>query len=517
MSNITCPNELAPQTICTSSSSFATRSPFWILLIILVFGAILRILAFSGYIAGDDFNYIARSFQIADGRFEESSRHWDLRLGVVLPTAFLFNVLGPSLFGAYAIPFLMSLSCIPLAYFLGLQVYQDPKVSLLGAAIVAMFPLDVIMATHLFPDMGIAFCSVAALYVFILAEKRNSNQLYFLAGLLVGLAYLQRETGLYVLLPAAIYIAYTWRWRSGYLLIALAIALTIIGEMVIFTASGASPFSRLSAFADISGGNPTSYWTFYPRPGNKLTQPLLSLATEQEFGLFYLYVFAAIIGLMWLKDVKSQVLLLYLIPMSLYILWGTTSLTRYQPAEPWPRYMSPVTIPAALLVAYWLLHYVTIVWRKLLIGLLVFSSLVCIYLDTSRLYRSLGEKLVAYGAIHSNEKIVMSGTPYMSYFISKGFELPYGVIAIFPQGGSQNAMMVDPNLTVQKSAEEIANCLVMLPTYSTVEIPKTWAKQETILKDRRWFAEPLESFGGIFSKLAGKLSPKEGVNVYRVP
>ena len=77
---------------------------------------------------------------------------------------------------------------------------------------------------------------------------RNAPAFAPLVGWLVGLAYLQRITGLYVLLPVAIYIMYRRRWRAGYFLIGLGIALSLVGEMFYFSAKGSSPFARFEAF-----------------------------------------------------------------------------------------------------------------------------------------------------------------------------------------------------------------------------------------------------------------------------
>ncbi len=362
-----------------------SRRAGWLLLGILALAVVLRLFAFSGYIDGDDATYIARAVQVADGRFDAGLSHWGARLGVFVPAALLFKTFGPGLAWVVAAPFCWSLISAVLAYLVGKVVYGDVRVGLLAALFVAVFPMDIIMATQLYPSMGQAALMTTAFLAFYLAERRNRHILYFVAGVALGLAYLHHETALYLLLPLGLYVLYVRRWRLGYATAAVGLAAVVVGESIVFAYYCGDPLHRLHVMAAVATADPSKYWCYNPRPGGKVLAPLISLVTSQQYGLFYIFFALATVALVLRRDKPSTPLMVFFVTVALYTLWGPVSLSGgYRNAEPWPRYTSPVTVAATVLLARWLVAYRGSVGRWLITSLLVSSSLVCAYLDTSR-------------------------------------------------------------------------------------------------------------------------------------
>ena len=82
-------------------------------------------------------------------------------------------------------------------------------------------------------------------------------------------------------------------------------------------------------------------------PARRLYRPLVVLASNQEFGLFYYAIVAAVFSLIVRRDRPSLVPLLWLALVGGYTLWGTVRLSAWEPLYTWPRYLSMVTLPCA--------------------------------------------------------------------------------------------------------------------------------------------------------------------------
>jgi 4-amino-4-deoxy-L-arabinose transferase-like glycosyltransferase len=505
------------QSTCSDGTEFVTRRAIWLLFGILALAAVLRLLAFSGYIDGDDTNYIARAVQIADGRFDGALYHWGARLGMFAPLVLFIKLFGPKLAWVAAVPFCWSLVSVVLAYLVGKTVYGDVRVALLAALFVAIFPLDIIMATQLFPSMGQAALMTTAFLAFYLAEQRNRNALYFAAGVALGLAYLHHETALYAFLPLGLYVLYARRWRLGYAVAGVGFAAVVAGESIVFAYLCGDPLHRFHAMATVATADPSQYWSYNPRPGGMVLAPLISLVTSQQYGLFYLFFAWATVALLLRRDKPSAPLIVFFATVGLYTLWGPVSLSGgYRNAEPWPRYMAPVTVAATVLLARWLVAYWGSTGRWLITGLLVSSSLVCAYLDTSRTYTSIGDQLLAFRRANGDRRFVTNGRGYIYLYVADGMRFPSNV-EIFPEPGSGITRIFQPSLTVHKESRELSNCFVAVTWDSQKSVPSEWRKMAMAMRDRRWFAKPLEAQGGVFEALAERLSPIEGFVIYDVP
>src|SRR5207248_2213433 len=86
----------------------------------------------------------------------------------------------------------------------------DRRTAWLAAIFQAVFPLEVIYSTHLFPDVLVGLFSSLSIWCWIRALRGNRGTDYFLAGVFFAAGYLCRET---VLMEGPIYLA-LWAWAG---------------------------------------------------------------------------------------------------------------------------------------------------------------------------------------------------------------------------------------------------------------------------------------------------------------
>ncbi len=354
------------------SSPLATLG---LLVAVLLFGLVLRLAIFAGYVGIDDITYISDANRIAEGRWEVSTYFGTARLGMTGTLAALFYLFGPSLAAVVVQPLFWSLLAIPLAYVTGKIVFNDTRVALLATLFTAVYPLDVIYSTQYFPDVAAATLMWVAFLCFYVAEQKRHGGWYLAAGVAMGVAYLHKETALLVLLPLVLFLLYQRRWRRGYVWFGVGFLVVLAAEMVALGLLFNDPLYRFHALAPIgTSAKPVSRAGLDQiRPGGLLLSPLVALLTNHEYCLFYPVVALAIVSLIRRKDGASAPLLLFFLTIGLYTLYGPTSIKVYRHLRPLERYTLPLTIPGMLILSRWMWLCLRPKWRWATCGVLVAS------------------------------------------------------------------------------------------------------------------------------------------------
>ncbi|MBK9674760.1 MAG: glycosyltransferase family 39 protein [Betaproteobacteria bacterium] len=97
-------------------------------------------------------------------------------------------------------PMIASLGTIVLAYLYGRYLSSD-AVGLLAALLLAVFPLDVVNASLLFPDTILGACTAFGVYLVMRSEKsKHWFAMSLVAGLVLGIAWLVKVEAI-LLLP----------------------------------------------------------------------------------------------------------------------------------------------------------------------------------------------------------------------------------------------------------------------------------------------------------------------------
>jgi 4-amino-4-deoxy-L-arabinose transferase-like glycosyltransferase len=228
----------------------------------------------------------------------------------------------------------------------------------IAALLQAVYPMDVLSSTALYPDIPTALFVGLGIYLFYRGAHGKGKRYLLASGLMVGIAYTVKMTGLFsvpLIMGYAIYmmvkekrIKWSYSW-------------TLLGFMAIFAAEliffHISKGDMLYRFHSLSVHNqgPWSGLPLYLKRGytaRLLYQyPMVMLFYLPHFGLFYWFTFAAAGYLLAVKDKKGRFPMVWWLVLFLMLNFGSTSLSRYIPLPPVSRYSFILLLPANIVLA----------------------------------------------------------------------------------------------------------------------------------------------------------------------
>jgi hypothetical protein len=366
----------------------------WLLFFILLFGLVLRMMFFSGMGTSDDLAYSAYAANIEKGIDPDSVLTLSTRLGIIYPTAFSYRLFGISDFSSILFVLLASLAGIILIFYFG-KLLVNEKVGLMAAFLLSFFPLDVFYATKLFTDLPSAFFMALGVYVFLYSEIKSKLQYgigYLLSGIFIGVGYLIRESVLLIAIFFAAYIVYKKTIRRKYFLVPLGILIIFIIESLIFMGITGNPLFRHSTSQEYLTKSVIdhNYFGRLDFPTGLFHYPWLFL-TNNLLSFFYVFILIGIVYAGVYKKREAYAMLLWFVPIILYLAFGSSSLTQYVPFKAADRYTSLITTPGILILALFLTEKKDIVKKVVMpaaLALLLVSSIGAVYLqeDSSALH-----------------------------------------------------------------------------------------------------------------------------------
>ncbi len=313
------------------------------------------------------------------------------------PTAFSFMFLGINEFSLVLYPLLTSLGSIVLIYLFG-KLWFNPKVGLLGAFFLSIFPLDIEYSTWLMPDVPIAFWCGLSIFLFCIGlknkDKFNRCLLFLLSGLATGIAYLHKETGLISIFFIGFYMLIeTIRNRRiewSFLFVLLGLMLILNCEGLFYYTKNGDYFTRFHTVSDfyVAGRDGINRdFRYYP---SIMFNIVYSGAFWwgniylNHFGFFYYFAALSFIYLIFSRQKNRFIPLLWFAVIFLYLQFGSMSLTNYLPMHRLERHLTIVTIPALLCLSCLLVN----LWGgvKLRIIKRVFVALICLFLLASSIF-----------------------------------------------------------------------------------------------------------------------------------
>lgn len=332
-----------------------TKKTFFLFAAILLFAVIIRLTFFSGIGASDDLLYTSYSYDLSKGDYSYPATHHGTRLGILYPTGLLYSLFGVNELTSNFFVFAASISGIVLIFYFGKEFF-DEKTGLIAAFLLAFFPLDVILATKLLPDLPSAFLLSLGIFFFLAGEKQSntakSGMHYSFSGLSIGLAYLIRESALLIVLFFLVYAMFYRKLRYSYFLIFAGFMLIFIAESYVFWIKTGDFLYR---FHSLTSYYPTVVEAdrFFGRgsfPFSLLHFPYI-MFTSVQFGLFFPFILIAAFYCVRTKNRKTYPFILWSLSLLLYLSFGTVSLTRYLPFAAIPRYLMVITFPSIILLS----------------------------------------------------------------------------------------------------------------------------------------------------------------------
>jgi 4-amino-4-deoxy-L-arabinose transferase-like glycosyltransferase len=264
------------------------------LLLALIIFALLVVWGWVGFIGSDDVTYARGGYGWLED-FPYVGGHGTIRYPITIPIALSFLTLGENEFAMVLPSLLYMLGFLIMTWF---AVRRAGNSQLAFGALVALVtcPLLVIQSSIASVDIVEMACLFASAYLFwTCLETEPDARKLFSAGALAGLAFLTRETAIFIALFYAIYFAIGYRFHRGhYLWIAAGFVAIWALELAYLWIMTGDPLYRIT----ISLNHDSSIDRTIDLAGNMivhpLVDPLLVLLANQEF--MALFFFAIPLG-----------------------------------------------------------------------------------------------------------------------------------------------------------------------------------------------------------------------------
>lgn len=325
--------------------------PAVVLGVIVAAGVAARLAAYTGQSfswASDESRFLGVVQNLSNGYFPSGDAEWfGSRIGLLWPVAGLFRVLHPSDAVAAIWPLAVSLTGIAAAYLLGRDL-ASRRVGYVAAAIVAVAPLEALVAARLRPDAimpaMLAFAVWCALRSGLAARAGTSPVKWaFAAGLLVGTAWSVRESAL-IVVPVLVLAVWPSRLR-GIAAGAVGAALMPLAAAVAFGLGAGDPLRPLvGAGTEGEFRNPVDAFSFDDAYAVTIARDVMDPGSP--FFLLAIVVAGAIVVTVARRDRRVVLPGLWLAWTAVYLEFGTL----FNLAKP-VRYLTLCTIPCALVVA----------------------------------------------------------------------------------------------------------------------------------------------------------------------
>ena len=412
------------------------RHPALIAALIVVAAALLRLIFFSGMIVYDDFHYARRAYILSTGQLVPPTDHFGTRVGLVVPAALLYRLVGVSKLSTGAYPLLCSLMSVIAVYVFGRRLF-GARTGLLAAALLAVFPLDILYASALYANTPVTLFVGLGLGLFLLAEQESRRGLYLASGLALGASVLVHESAVVVRVFYPFYALLLARPSRHHALTGLAFAAVVALDPLLQGLQGdaRARFRFLGRLASHDAWMDTVLGLSW------LVEPFLRVFTEQELGLFpWVVAPVVLVGARRATGRNERAVLLFVTVVTLWVLYGTVSPFSYAPLPRHPRYLAPVVFAAMLLLAHHLVAHRGWRTRVLVTGVLVVSSIACVAFDGGRSRLRPFEEARTVLAQAKADRVVVERELYARLLFAEGFAPRYAVATLeesgTPSGGA---------------------------------------------------------------------------------
>lgn len=323
----------------------------YILAAIVIIGLALRIYVTGGVTPADDNSMVMLAWRwIEEGAYLPST-HYEVRVGLTLPLAFIFTLFGMGEWQIALLPLTASAGGMVLAYLFAKNLYGI-RAGLIAAAAIAIFPLDVHYGALFFPDAIFGTVLAWAVYLAWRAPDKQRPWIWAIAsGLVWGFAYLIKIEAFFLGF-AYLALFFDRRNRTNIVIAAAACLSVLLAENIIyFIASGEwlhhLKVDSLSYAKTVAKIDPAT------RRLELFTLPKAWFITIYNFGLNYYFMFFGLGLLLKNRAPGAAMLSLWVGAMLLWLQFGgSIENGHYIMKTKLERYSLYVSVPMAVAISY---------------------------------------------------------------------------------------------------------------------------------------------------------------------
>jgi hypothetical protein len=365
------------------------RGEFWLIGLLVLLAAGLRLTFFSGLYGHDDWVYLFYIRSYLNGQNTELLQSlWGLRFPIWVPVALTFKCFGVSYWAAFLPGFLCGLATIPMVY-LGLRFLRfGTGIATLGAVLLILNPIDFLVSTTFRGDIEMSFYGGAILLsLLFMRRSEGRNRLYWglTTGIVWALSALTKEWG-YVFAWGIFVVALAdlvskrrlpWEYTAvacGFgLMIFLDAALLrfLTGDWLArvhtslswyqnagirgeYLYDGSTHYRYLSDLflglhTELTAPGQARHYAPYVWFGQQINQPLL-VNHYPYFGP-YMWLLLIALPLTLFTRGPARTAAFFVMGILLWIEFGSMSWKTYLPFHKEPRYFTIISVPAALVIA----------------------------------------------------------------------------------------------------------------------------------------------------------------------
>jgi len=358
---------------------------------IVLFGLLLRLIFFSGVDPSDDLFYAQYANDLSKGTYSAPDVHQGTRLGLLYPVSFFYTLFGVNDFSSTIFILLSSIGEVILIFYFGKEFFNE-EIGLMAAFLLSFFPLEVVFATKLLPDVPAAFFVSLGVFFFLKGEKEKSstrrNISYIISGFSLGFAYLIKELSVLIAFFFVIYILFYKKIRLCHILLGIGPVILFIIEGYFFWVNTGNFFFQFQSF--------DSYYAYMINERGSFGRdafPMLLfhypylMFTNFNFGLFYSFIPIAFLYFIYFKKRDAYPFLIWGISVLAYLSFGSATLTRYIPIPGASRYLTIVTVPTILILALFLKDSNIAIKKVIMpsvLAILLVTSIGLVYFNLSR-------------------------------------------------------------------------------------------------------------------------------------
>ena len=204
----------------------------------------------------------------------------------------VFRVFGSSFNTGVAVITCFGLGCVLLVYLIG-KAWYSKTTGLVASALFALTPWQVVFARTFLIDVQCLFFSLLFLLIGFYAIRKDSIGLFMLSGVFLGIAFLTKFYGIFMVFPLAIFYFRGRQKKLSRPWVPFAFFLPMVAFLLVWY-QGVCGINILTIFwqddfkfYNAAGSTPTSFFTFNYLIGNLGAYILAAAAISLFISVFY--------------------------------------------------------------------------------------------------------------------------------------------------------------------------------------------------------------------------------------
>jgi hypothetical protein len=366
----------------------------WLILIIL-FGIILRLFFQTGHVFSDDAYYSYLSVTLLKGDFAKDYSGYPifpLRIAFLGLTTLSMKIFGTNEIATIIFPFVISILNILLTYKFTSLLTQNDNIALTASFLIALFPTDVIFATISFPDQINVFFINLGIYFFLKSYFQN-KLIWSLAGGISFFISMQFKENIYYTFVLLVILLVYFLLKKKQLNLQVLIGLFFISAN--FLIEGFAYFLLHNDFLHritITNINYRySFYDFFPYTAEKISSSKnyfhnlfdqIFLINTKSIFLRRYYLFLPVVSVIQtffsIKKKENNLLLFWFWGTAILLIAFTTSFSEYKPLDltrSW--YIFPLIMPMIILSSIFINRFLKSIKISLLIIYFLGSIIMC--------------------------------------------------------------------------------------------------------------------------------------------